>query len=321
MPPGSRNAGSGGEKSVSTRRESRYTSGGVRAYSFEDVTRLFKMSPARLRAWERAELVCPSAIQDSRPAFDFRDLVSIRSVLSLLDDGVPLRRIRTSVEGLRTRVPELERPASALRIWHRGSQRMVARHEGVLLEPNGQTVLDLEAEPEKQPAPVADLAPQAPRVRARAPETAVDWFELGCQKDTDPRTYDQAIVAYRKAVEIDREFPDAFCNLGAVLYNAGRRDEARVSFERTLALYPAHVEANLNYANILEEEERNEAALHHYKAAVRSAPMRADVQLNLALIYEKLGLRRKAREYWRGYLQRAPEGSWSDAARSRLEEE
>ena len=38
------------------------------------------------------------------------------------------------------------------------------------------------------------------------------------------------------ALEIDPDFTDAHCNLGAVLYNDGRRDEARVCFERALQL-------------------------------------------------------------------------------------
>ncbi|HKJ25045.1 MAG TPA: tetratricopeptide repeat protein [Myxococcota bacterium] len=286
----------------------------MRAYSQSDVARLFKVSPARLRSWERAELVGPSVVVDSEPAYEYQDLLCVRAVLDLLDRGVPLRRIRRSVASLRRNLPEMDRPARALHMWHEGSGRMVLRHQGLLLEPSGQTVLDLGGEalgnvtvlarPDEEPA-----------------DPASEWFELGCRKDTDPETYEDAIAAYRRALEIDPEFTDAHCNLGAVLYNDGRRDEARVCFERALQLDAGHLESNLNLANILEEENRNEAALQHYKAALRADPLRSDVHLNLALLYEKLGLRRKARSHWRAYLQREPDGHWSDVARSRLEEE
>lgn len=286
------------------------------SYSRTDVARLFKLTPARLRSWERAELVRPAAVGEAGQAYQFQDLLCVRAVLDLLDRGVPLRRIRRSVAALRRSVPEMERPAKSLRMWHEGSGRVVVRHQDVLLEPDGQTVLDLGGEVAAR-GKIATLVPDAPAL-SRA-EQAAEWFEIGCGKDTDPATYREAVEAYRKAVEIAPEFTDAHCNLGAVLYNDGRRDEARACFEAALRLDPDHLESNLNLANVLEEENRNEAALQHYKAALRADPFRADVHLNLALLYEKLGLRRKARSYWRAYLQRAPEGNWSDVARSRLE--
>jgi len=286
----------------------------VRAYSQSDVARLFKLSPARLRSWERAELVGPSVVVGSEPAYEYQDLLCVRAVLELLDRGVPLRRIRKSVAALRRNLPEMDRPARALHMWHEGSGRMVLRHQGLLLEPSGQVVLDLGGE----------AGDNVTRLPTRGPEPvdqAGEWFELGCRKDTDPETYEDAITAYRRALEIDPEFTDAHCNLGAVLYNDGRRDEARTCFERALQLDPGHLESNLNLANILEEENRNEAALQHYKASLRADPLRADVHLNLALLYEKIGLRRKARSHWRAYLQREPDGHWSDVARSRLDED
>lgn len=291
-----------------------YQGSGVRAYSQSDVARLFKLSPARLRSWERAELVGPSVVVDSEPTYEYRDLLCVRAVLDLLDRGVPLRRIRRSVASLRRQLPDMDRPARALRMWHEGSGRVVLRHEDVLLEPSGQIVLDLGGE---GGSTVTSIGP----VPGRPAQQAGDWFELGCRKDTDPETYEDAIAAYRRALEIDPEFTDAHCNLGAVLYNDGRREEARVCFERALQLDRGHLESNLNLANILEEDNRNEAALQHYKVALQADPFRADVHLNLALLYEKLGLRRKARSHWRAYVQREPEGNWSDVARSRLDDE
>jgi len=285
----------------------------VRAYSQSDVARLFKVTPARLRSWERAELVGPSVVVGSEPAYEYQDLLCVRAVLELLDRGVPLRRIRRSVAALHRSLPEMDRPARALHMWHEGSGRMVLRHQGLLLEPSGQTVLDLGGEARDNVRPLE-------RPAEEPADPASEWFELGCRKDTEPETYGDAIAAYRRALEIDPEFTDAHCNLGAVLYNDGRRDEARVCFERALQLDAGHLESNLNLANILEEEDRNEAALQHYKAALRADPLRSDVQLNLALLYEKLGLRRKARSHWRAYLQREPDGHWSDVARSRLDE-
>lgn len=263
----------------------------------------------------------PSLAAGGDARFSFQDIVCIRTVRALLERGVPLRRIRRSVEGLREAIPELEQPLGQLRVWLDGSDRVVVRHEGRLFEPNGQVVLDLALAPEA-PDDVAPLqrtgsAPEAPDAVA---ESALAFFERGCQLDGEPKTLAQAREAYERAIGLDPDFADAHCNLGTVHYNQGRREQARGCYERALVLDAEHVEAHFNLANLLEEDGRNEAALQHYKAALRADPLYADAHLNLALLYEKLGLRRKAREHWRRYLQIDPAGAWAEVAKRHLTE-
>lgn len=245
----------------------------------------------------------------------------MRTILALLDDGIPLRRIRRSVDRIRERIPELERPLGALRVWVEGSGRVVLRYEGALLEPDGQLVLDFELAPPCE----EDIAQLPPPKRARDDQardfaTALDWFERGCQNDSHPETLDEAIRAYRCALEADPEFADAHCNLGTVYYNRGDRDRARACYEEALKYDPEHVEANFNLGNLLEEAGQQEGALSRYKLAMRADPLFPDAQLNLALLYEKLELRRKAKHHWRRYLQLVPEGSWAEIARQHLAE-
>jgi tetratricopeptide (TPR) repeat protein len=289
----------------------------VADYSLSEVARIFQLSPARLRYWQRTALI-PATAVDGQPVFGFRDLVCIRTVKALLESGVPIRRIRRSVANLRERIPELERPLDSLRVWLDGSDRVVVRHAGALMQPDGQLVLDLALAP-----------PEADDVRALRPEpdrsetdpaSALDWFELGCQLDAEPGRQEEALQAYRRAVDGDPEFADAHCNLGALHQSRGERELARACYERALDADPAHVEARFNLAGILEESGRDEAALVHYRSAARTDPTFPDVQLNLALLYERIGLPRRAREHWRRYLGLRPEGSWAELARRRLEE-
>jgi tetratricopeptide (TPR) repeat protein len=295
----------------------------VTGFSTNEVARICRLSAARLRYWERTALVQPSLSLGSEPRFSFQDLVQIRTVLALLDRGVPLRRIRRSVEGVRSRIPELGQPLGQLRVWIDGSDRVVVRHDGRLMEPDGQVVLDFALAPPS----AEDVAPLPhPSTRAGGssegpdPETALEWFERGCQLDSEPRTALEAIEAYQRAIAADPTFADAHCNLGTVHYNQGRRDEARACYQSALELDPHHVEASFNLANLSEEEGRNEMALRLYKAALRADPLYADAYLNLALLYEKLGLRRRARDPWRRYLQLDPNGAWAEVARKHLSE-
>jgi tetratricopeptide (TPR) repeat protein len=293
----------------------------VNAYTQGEAARILGISAARLRSWERNALVRPSAGDDERPAYGFRDLVCVKAILVLLDHGVPLRRIRRTVEAVRERIPELDEPVTQLRVWLDGSDRVVVRHGDALYEPDGQRVIDFAL----APARAEDVAPLAPPRAAGAapaadPESALEWFERGCRLDSRPETFSEAIEAYQRAIEADPGFADAHCNLGAVHHQQDRRGAARACYERALGCDAAHVEAHLNLANLDEEEERPEAALAHYRAALRADPMRAETHLAVALLYERLALRRRAREHWRRYLQCAPAGAWAEVARKRLDE-
>jgi len=293
----------------------------VADYTLGAAARICKVSPARLRYWKRTALLEPSALggaQPAQPAFGFRDLLSVKAVRELLERGVPLRRIRRNLLTLRERFPGMERPLGELRVWAEGSERVVIRHDGVLLEPDGQTVLDFSAASGCGIAPLEWRESSASRVLAL--QLALEWFERGCKLDTHCSTYGEAIEAYRSALEADPEFADAHCNLGSVYFNQDRRAAAKACFERALEIEPRHVEANLNLATLLEEEGRNEAALHHYKVALEADPLSPDTHVNLGLLYEKLGLRRKARTHWSRYLQLDPSGAWAEMARRRLRE-
>ena len=298
----------------------------VSAYTLGDAARILKVAPSRLRYWGRTSLVEPSEALDSQPAYGFSDLVSVRSLIGLLDSGVPLAHIRRSVAAVRKIMPEVERPVNELRLWIEGSDRVVVRHRGVLIEPGGQTVIDFSDDLGQPTNALAHLV-VAKRGEENALETpaqlgrdaAREWFERGCELDSERTTCADAIEAYLRAIEIDPSYADAHCNLGSLYFNRNRRSTARACFERALELEPGHVEANLNIAIVLEDEGRDESALRHYRRALRSDPLYADTHVSLALLYEKLGLLRKARAHWLGYLRLEPSGAWGDVARSRLD--
>jgi DNA-binding transcriptional MerR regulator len=282
-----------------------------------DVARICGVSRRRLRYWEQTALVQARAEEGLQPGFDFRDLVSVRSIVGLLERGVPLQRIRRSVEAVRDHLPQAD-PITALR-WQAVARCVVVRHDGVLMEPDGQLVLEFAPAKPEGDGSVAPLEPRTPDAGSHeARRLAMRWFERGCELDADRATWEEAALAYREAIGADPAYADAHCNLGSVYFNQGSRDRARACFERAIDLEPGHVEANLNLGTILEELTRNDEALHCYRAALETDPLYADVHVSLGLLYEKLGLRRTALSHWRRYLQLDPRGTWADVARRRL---
>ena len=294
--------------------------GDVDTYSIHDAARILKVSPARLLYWERTDLVAARTDSDSESGaeFEFRDLVHLKGILSLLDQGVSLRRIRRNVEALREHLPEIDDPVGSLRVWAEGSERVVIRHGEDLIEPEGQAVLDFGFEKslrERNAESEVDSIPIAlPTVAAE------EYFERGCQLDSESETFDEAIECYLKAIELAPDFADCHCNLGAVYYNGGQKVAARRCFERCLEIDHKHVEANFNLANLLEEVGCDEMALHHYRCAFIADPLYSDLHINLALLYEKMGQVNQARRHWKRYLQLDAAGSWAQVARRRLED-
>jgi tetratricopeptide (TPR) repeat protein len=288
----------------------------VTAYTLGDVARICGVSRRRVRYWERTALIGAAdrtADDGAQPSFDFRDLVSVRRILGLIEQGVPLRRIRDSADAVRERYPELE-PLPVFRTW-RDAPRVLLHHDGAWMEPDGQLVLDFV--PEAVAGRVAALT-EHPGVE-NALEAARAWFERGCELDIERATWDEAEACYRRALALDPGCADAFCNLGSLFFNRGRRDVARGEFERAVAVSPRHVEAHLNLGTLCEEDGDYQRALAHYRQSLESDPLFPGVHVSMALCYEKLGLLRTALVHWKRYLQLEPEGSWVRVARLRLE--
>ena len=324
-------------------------------YSLGDVARILKVSPRRLRYWQKTQLVESLSFEADEAGYAFRDLVCLRTIVSLLEKGVPLQRIRRHLEILRDRLPELDDPAAALRLWDEQSDRLAVRHDGRLEDASGQLLLEFPSPgpdetdavapldppaagghsdgsldaadsrgtgwgPSRRPSPdePVPLFPVTPGGDEAAGE-ALAWFERGCEIDAEPARWEEAIEAYETALALEPAYADAYCNLGAIRYNQGRRAEARNDFESCLEHEPDHVEANFNLANVLEEEGDDRLALSHYRRALASDPLYPDLHINLALIYEKLDRRVQSLRHWRRYLQIEPSGSWADVAKLRLD--
>ncbi len=292
---------------------------GVVVYSFADTARILRVSPARLRYWERTALVNASSMTDAgEPVFAWQDLVELRTLVRLIDRGIPVQRIRRSLDRYRRRLEEGVPSVSALALADVGADAVALHHEGAWEAPNGQLLFDFD---EDLAAPaVASLDEARFEAEGNDGGSALAWFERGCAFDGEPASYEQAIDAYRHAIDADPDFADAHCNLGTVYFNRGHREAAKAAYIDALAADPGHLEANFNLANLLEELGQRDAARAHYEAAVASDPFFAEARLNLALLYEKLDARREAREQWRHYLQQVSEGHWADIARERLGE-
>jgi len=258
--------------------------------------------------WTRLRLVLPRARWGER-FFNFSDLVALETIKRLAARKVPAKRIRRAVTILQTELGSAQTPLSMLRISTNGRQVVVYPPLATArpFEPlTGQFVLDFET---------SELAK---KIHAMSSRSAEEWFEVGMMCDSNIDSIDQAVEAYRKAVNAAPDWVEARINLGTALYQLGRMEEAREHFSFAVEFEPENALAEFNLGCVLEQLGKTAEAILHLARAVELAPTLADAHLNLALAYEKIGQGQNVLRHLNSYVRYEPNGPWADFARARI---
>lgn len=139
------------------------------------------------------------------------------------------------------------------------------------------------------------VAEQALSLTQAFPDSFVLWNLLGAAA---ARAGQIAVAeqAFRRASELDPEFPDAHNNLGNVLKDQGRLDEAAACYARALELKPDFAEAHNNLGNALRAQGRLDEAAASFARALALKPGFVDAHCNLFELFEKSNQLSAARE-------------------------
>jgi DNA-binding transcriptional MerR regulator len=97
------------------------------AYSVAQAARLTRCTPSQLRHWARRDLVAPHGPDGT---YEFRDLVALRLVRSLLDAGLPSARVAVAVRSLAAAGEDL----AGLRLVTDGATVWACRDDGQILD-------------------------------------------------------------------------------------------------------------------------------------------------------------------------------------------
>jgi tetratricopeptide (TPR) repeat protein len=274
-------------------------------FSPENVQRILGLTAKQLDYWDRLRLVSPQKEQGNR-FYDFRDLIGLRTVKQLVENGVPANRLRRALAVLREKLAHVHAPLAELRVLSDGKD-IVVENEGARLEPlSGQFVLNFE---------IRELGE---KVRVIAGRNADDWFATALEYEADGKTRAEAIDAYDHALCIDPQKLDALLNCGTLCYEEGNLKKAAEYFERALRADPENALTHFNLGSVLEEVGRLEAARLHLRHAVRLDPSYPDAHYNLAFVCEKLGAQNEAQRHWQAYVTLDPASPWCGYARQHL---
>lgn len=272
-------------------------------YHREDVLRILRITARQLAGWERAGLF---PVRDS---YSFFDLLQIKKLRDLRAKRVRSVVIRDSLRAMQQQVAGMENPLLEAGTFATKS-RVAFRHRGAAVEPlAGQFVMDFSDRNVVESRKVHAM---------RSAETAADFFTRGVCLEESPATQDEAILSYKKCVELDPAHAAAYINLGTLYYN--RQDY--VLAER---YYRKAIEVDLKYAlayfdlgNVLDETGRLADGIRAYESAIALAPTYADAHYNLALAFEKARQPRQALRHWRAYAKLDTVGPWAIHARNQI---
>lgn len=254
-------------------------------YSLREVGKLLGLSRSMLGRLIEAGFVSPTRGRRQEYRFSFRDLVLLRAAQGLTEAKIPSARILRSLRRLRSQLPQ-QVPLAGLRIEAVGDSVVVSEGPAQWRPDDGQYVMQFQVA-----SPDGRLSFIGP-AEARPAEPREPWFEQGLALErTDA---EQACEAYRQAIDEDPANGRAYVNLGRLLHESERMQEAEGVYRNGLAACGPDGTLLFNLGILLEDLQRPEEAADSYRAALSAAPDLADAHFNLACLCESRGLQQEA---------------------------
>jgi tetratricopeptide (TPR) repeat protein len=118
---------------------------------------------------------------------------------------------------------------------------------------------------------------------------------------------DEAIVHFRKALEIKADHTDAQANLGSGLLQKGELDEAIAQYHKALEIKPDYALVHYDLGNALLLKGQVDEAIAHYEKALEIKPDYADVYNNLGIVLFQKGQVDQAIAYYQKALEINPQ--------------
>lgn len=257
----------------------------MQTFSVQDVERVLRLSRSTIRGLVKTGFVQPARGPKRQLQFSFQDLIVLRAARALMEAKISRRRINRSLEELRRHLPE-QMPLSGLSISAVGDRVVVRDGKNHFQVDDGQYVLGLDVSVENGVLRVVEHKEAAPPPTPPA-ETADHWFERALELETVDTKAAQA--AYERAVEMEPDFVSAWINLGRLLHHRHDEKKAEIVYRRAVQECGADPILMFNLGVVLEDLGKTDDAIDAYQSAITEDPNLADGHFNLARLYEAQG--------------------------------
>lgn len=259
-----------------------------------------------LRYLEKCGLLKPVHREGKESYFAFADLTVLRQIAGELQQGGAFRAVVRNLQASRTGQLTFDfrldaHPARIIELKPRTPQSLSTAQSGT------QGTIPLGT-----PGTPGTVGTGAFGVISSAEQ----YFLMGSLLDDGtPERTDEAVKAYRRALEEDPDLVAALINLANIRYSRDELAEAQALYERAIALDPSYYEAHFNLGNIHHDHAQYSQAEAAYGAALSLNPDYPDAHFYLAVTLEKMGRSVDARAHWKAYERLAPQGEWVELAR------
>ncbi|UNK49935.1 tetratricopeptide repeat protein [Lysobacter sp. S4-A87] len=253
-------------------------------YGMRDVEKLLRLPRSAIRSLVTAGFVTPTRGPRNAWLFSFQDLIVLRTAQALAAANVPQRRILRSLKELRSRLPE-QMPLSGLSIGAIADHVVVREGGSRWHAESGQYLLAFEGDPAKGALRVIEPVATVPPLEADVGEDS---------QTSEASGVEASVRAYQRAIAADPARQDARINLGRLLHELGRFDEAEQVYRDAVATGGSDPLLFYNLGVLLDDMDRKHEAIQAYEAALQEDPALADCHYNLALLHEALEQPRQA---------------------------
>ena len=118
---------------------------------------------------------------------------------------------------------------------------------------------------------------------------------------------DEAIIHFQKVLQINPDNTDALYNLGNVLLQKGKVDEAIAQYQKELQINSDHAKPHYSLGNALLQKGKVDEAMEHYQQALQITPDNAEVHNNLGIALLQKGRVDAAIAHFQKVLQIKPD--------------
>jgi len=110
------------------------------------------------------------------------------------------------------------------------------------------------------------------------------WMKIGKLSEENENT-DDAVTAYKKAIELDANYSEAYAALGSLLFNESEYEEAIPYLERATKDFPESDEFQNKLAKCYKQTGKLEDAIKQYQSLIAADPKNIKAYMNLANAY------------------------------------
>lgn len=276
-------------------------------YAHRDILAMYhSLRLDHLRYLEKCGLLKPVHVSGSDRFYAFADLTALRQIAGELQQGSTFRAAVRNLQATRTGQLTFDfrldaHPARIIELKPRASHSLSTAEPGT----QGSIPLGTPGTPGTIGTGVFGVI-----------SSAEQYFLMGSLLDDGtPERTDEAVKAYRRALEEDPDLVAALINLANIRYSRDELPEAQALYERAIVLDPSYYEAHFNLGNIHHDHAQYANAEASYREALLLNPDYADAHFYLAVTLEKMGRSVDARSHWKAYERLAPNGEWVELAR------